>query len=161
MTFVLKGDRELGRALEALATDASVRRVLRPSVRAALSPVNKAAKRNAKNLPGLKDSHSTGILSKSIAIRKVFVKPGLVSQTVGARSEGFQVPDPVVPGRMRIPKFYALLVEKGTRTMPARPFLGPALEKNRAVVFSTLTGRIRTELAKEVARQARKAGSLK
>ena len=161
MTFVLKGDRETALALEALGKDSSVRRVLRPAVKAALSPVNKAAKRNAKNLPTLRDSMSTGILSKSIAIRKVFVKPGVVSQTVGARSEGFQVPDPVVKGRMRIPKFYALLVEKGTRTMMARPFLGPALEKNRTVVFGILTSRIQTELVKEVNRQARKAGSLK
>ena len=45
MTFVLKGDRETALALEALGKDASVRRVLRPAVKAALSPVNKASKR--------------------------------------------------------------------------------------------------------------------
>jgi len=160
-SFSIKGDRETAKALDALGKKASVNRVLRPSVRAALVPVNKAAKKAAKNLPKLKDSRSTGALSRSIGIRPAYTKKdGIFSQTVGSRG-GFGVPDPVVKGRTRIPIFYALLVEKGTRTMEPRPYLGPAMTRNLGIVASTLRSRIATELPKEVAKQAAKAGSKK
>jgi len=127
-----------------------------------MSPVNKAAKKNAKQLPKFGDVKRTGALAKSIGIDKTKKKTSEITFRVHARKgTKYAVPDPAIPGRLRIPFFYAHLVELGTRKMPARPFLGPAWESNRARAGSILITKTRENLPKEVARQRLKAGGKK
>ena len=44
--------------------------------------------------------------------------------------------------------FYGLYHELGTTKMPARPFIGPALEEKRSEVFSTMADVLRKEIEK-------------
>lgn len=162
MSLFLTGDRALAKALDGLSKESSVKRVVRPAVRAALSPVNKAAKRNARNLKRLGDSNQTKALAKAIGITptRKSRQRGQVEFMIRARGGSkFAVPDPVVPGRMRQPEFYQHLVELGTRRMEARPFLGPAWEATKQIAGTTLVAKVRENLPKEVARQALKARS--
>lgn len=145
--ITITGDKALAKLLDALGSEASINRVVRPGVRAGMSPVSKAAKKNAR---AAKD---TGALAKSVGISKGKKRTGDISFRVSARrGMKYAVPDPVQAGRMRIPFFYAHLVELGTRKMAARPFLGPAWQAHKANAFNILAGKIRENIPKELAK---------
>jgi HK97 gp10 family phage protein len=112
----IQGDKALRRAFKQLAASAQ-RRIARSAVRKALSPINKAAKQNAK---AIKD---TGLLAKSIGAKMIpasrarnkslvvgFVGPRPGFRTVVGRFVG----SVGVRNKPKNPVKYAHLVEFGT-----------------------------------------------
>lgn len=138
----LEGAKELRRKLERL-TAAQQRRVVRPAVTKALSPVVKQAKRNVPVV--------TGLLKKSIGKKvKAYTRSGVVWGGVGPRG-GFEGVGP--DGRKRNPVFYAHLVELGTMHTPAKSPFRKAL-KSRA---KEAIGILRTSIWAGIAKLARRA----
>jgi HK97 gp10 family phage protein len=144
----LTGDKALIKAMGHLKQSAQ-RKVARPAVNAALTPVNKEAKRAAKR------TQRTGQLWRSIGKRvKGYKQSGTVWGGVGPRS-GFRI---VVDGQPVNPLRYGHFVEFGTRRTVARPFLRPALDTNKARAFEILGRKSWEGLAKEAARARAKGG---
>lgn len=147
----VKGARRVERALNKLGASAA-RKAVRPALRAALSPINKAAKRKAKKV--------TGSLRASLGIKiKLYTSRGVVWGAVGGRfpaekyARKFQ-------GETRLRKgpFYLHLLEFGTQTAPAQPILRPALDEKRAEAFRILNDKTIAGIEKETRRLAAKAG---
>jgi HK97 gp10 family phage protein len=134
---LLEGDVRLRRKLERLETK-SQKKIVRPAVNAALTPINKAAKRKA--------SVETGLLKKSIGKKVKTYRSGTVWGGVGPRT-GFKTQ--MEDGRFRNPVKYAHLVELGTRHSPARPFLRPALDEQRPHALAVLAAKVRAGIEKE------------
>ena len=142
-TMALTGDKALIRTLDRLPA-ALVRRVVRPAVRSALVPINKAAKRKAPK--------ETGLLKKSIgAVVKVYKRTGVIWGGVGPR-KGFRQ---VIDGKPRDPVKYAHLVEFGTERAPAQAFLRPAFDENKGKAFGILKAKIAAGLIREAKRAKR------
>lgn len=142
---LLQGHKKLQRKLARLAA-AAQRRIVRPAVRKALSPINKAAKRNCPT--------ETKLLRKSIGSKvKVYRYSGVVWGGVGPRT-GFKR-QVTVGGRSewRNPTKYAHLVEYGTRHSPAQPFLRPALDVERPRALGILASEVKARLEKEARRR--------
>jgi hypothetical protein len=103
----MHGAMDLVRTLDQLK-GAAVRRIMRPSVRAAMSPINKAAKRRAPT--------NTKLLRKSIGIGVMPTgrvrKKGRVVGYVGPRYKGFKVKR---GRRMHTPAMIGHLVERDTK----------------------------------------------
>ena len=161
------GDKELVRKLDRLA-GAALRKLARPAVARAIVPVNKAAKRNAKQY------QETGTLWRSIGRKiKTYGKWDVVWAGVGPR-KGFEGVGP--DGRRRVPANYAHLVELGHvivgkgqkkkrgswarsrqvkklmaagQVVPARPFLKPALDTQKPMAMAILTREIKKRLEQE------------
>ena len=140
-TMTLTGDKALIRTLDRLPP-ALVRRVVRPAVRSALVPINKAAKRKAPK--------DTGLLKKSIgAVVKVYKQTGVIWGGVGPR-KGFRQ---IVDGKPRDPVKYAHLVEFGTERVPANSFLRAAFDENIGRVFAILRAKVASGLIREARRK--------
>ena len=133
----LQGENSLMRALDALGQGAA-RRVMRPAVNAALTPLNKAAKRLCP-----KDS---GNLRRSIGKKVSLPRRGgdTVWGGVGPR-KGY----PDDPG-MRVH-----LTEFGTIHSAAQPFLRPALDATSGQCMQILRGKVGEGIEKEVRKQRR------
>lgn len=152
------GDRALRRRLDELGAK-SARRVVRPAVNAALTPVNKAAKRKAprKKLPG-----RTGALRMSIGKKVVvYLRTGTVFGAIGARADPKFWRDDPERNRQRKPGNYAHLRELGTRDQAADPFLRPAMDENRAAALLILNTKTAQGIETEVRRLARKHGGVR
>ena len=137
MDVLLEGHRELRKALGAFAA-VTQRKIVRPAVSKALTPINKAAKR--------KCPVDTKALRKSIGKRvKANSRTGTVWGGVGPR-KGW----PDEPGR-RIH-----FIEYGTKNAAAQPFLRPALDENREEALRILAAGIHAGIEKEAAKQRAK-----
>lgn len=145
--MTIEGDRELARALDALG--GKVNQIVKPAVNAALTPINKAAKRNV--------AVDMGLLKRSIGkVVKVYKRSGVIYGAVGARTGSqFSAPDRQ-QNRVRIPKNYAHLVELGTIDKAARPFLRPALDANRTTSFGIVKQKTIQGIERQAAREARR-----
>ena len=133
----LIGDKKLRRTLQQLAGGAQ-RRIVRPAVSKALTPINRAAKRRCPV--------ETGLLKRSIGKKvKAYRYSGVIWGAVGPRV-GYkkQMPD----GSWRNPTKYAHLAED------AKPYLRPALDTNRQKAMGILATEIRRRLEKEARRPA-------
>lgn len=144
----IRGNRELGIALERLPKRV-YSRIMRPAVNAALTPVNSAAKRKAPK--------ETGALRASLGKKvKQYPQNGTTWGAVGPRDDPkFHRPDPVRRGRVRRPIFYAHIVEGGTRTRAAQPFLRPALDEQEDAALAILYTKVAAGIEREAARLAR------
>ncbi len=141
VSLKLDGDRELIRQLDRLPASVQ-RRVVRPAVRAALSPMNKAAKRKAPKVEGL--------LKKAIGIRvRSYPRSGVILGTVQVR-EGH---GRLIDGKPRNPRFYVHLVERGTEHSAAQPFLRPAFDETKSIVMDTLRTKVAAGLTREATRK--------
>ena len=159
-TLSLSGDEAMIRVLDSLEKPSSVKRVMRPSMRKALSPMNKRAKKLAKGLRPIGDSHITGALSKSIGILKFQSFSGGHFQSVGVRwRPSVHKPDPLNPRILRIPFYYQLLVEGGTSKVPGRSYLEAAFDQTVAEMKTVLVEETKKNLAKELAKLRAKAGA--
>ncbi len=120
----ITGTKSLRRVFKQLRRSAQIR-AARDAVKAGLSPVNKAAKQNAKKV------QDTGLLWKSIGARvlprKKTTNKNLVVGFVGPRpgKEG------MVNGKKRNPVRYAHLVEFGTKPHKIKPQSGRTLRLGR------------------------------
>ena len=145
--FKLEGQKELMARLDALHTT-RWGRVVRPAINAALTPINRAAKRNAPK--------RFGILKKSIGKKvKLYSKNRVVWGAVGVRS-GFKT---YIAGRNINPRKYAHIVEFGAKPhrigsrmhpgTPATHFLERALKEAGPASQKALVDSIRKNLEKQ------------
>ena len=174
----LTGEKELIKALKELEGSIN-RRVIKKAANKSMKPVVKAAKEKLRGID------RTGQLRKSIGSRQKKFSSGVVWTGVGPR-KGFKIMATVTRkgirgklGRTGVgslffggeeevvavnPVNYAHLVEFGFKhyisgkTIPARPFLRPALDNNRGKVQSILVHELKVNIAKEVVKARQKAG---
>ena len=159
-SFTVAGDEAMIAVLDSLAKESSVKRVMRPSMRKALGPLNKKAKKLAKGLRPIGDSHITGALSKSIGILKFRSFSGGHFQSVGVRwRPAVHKPDPLNPKILRIPFYYQLLVEGGTSKVPGRSYLEAAFNQTVDEMKTILVKETKDNLVKEIAKLRAKAGA--
>ena len=151
----LEGHKELIRALDLLPAFVSFN-LSKNAARAAMVPVNKAAKQNAKAI------QDTGTLWRSIGIKvKRLPRLGIVWVGVGPRKgHAIQMPD----GRTRDPVNYGHLVEMGflnARTgehVAARPWLRPAIDSKARKVLSIYVNKMRAGLIRLTEKARRQSG---
>ena len=153
----LLGAKELIAKLQRLQP-ALQKRVMRPAVNFALTPMNSAARRNAPV--------ETGLLRKSIGKKlKQYARSGTTWGGIGPRS-GFGVnvakgetatvksgKRTSVIGRSRNPLFYAHLVELGAGGKPGVRFLTKAYQAHKAGAMSRLGAKVEKGIAKEATRK--------
>ena len=136
------GDKALLRKFKRLGSTVQ-RRVVRRPLTAALTPINKAAKREAPK--------ETKALSKSIG-KKVRVYKWGVFGAVGPRTdERYTVIDS--DGRRRVPSRYAHLVARGTRTRAPNRFMTRAFTENKSRAFKIQGDGIRANVLREAAKR--------
>lgn len=129
-------------------------RLLRKIVTAGSSTLLKASKARAPRLSGL--------LRKSLGRKiKTYSPSGTVLAVIGPRS-GFGKnvtfgPKGKKRTRYQDPIYYANLVEYGTKTAPAKPFMRPAYDESRAAIKGLMAQKATEEVAKEAAKAAAKA----
>ena len=122
--------------------DAAKRRVLRKGVAEGTKLPTKRAKQLAPK--------ETGLLRKSIGRKtKVYRNSGVAVGIIGVR-KGFRT-EVEVNGRTEIrnPTNYLHLVEFGTASTPAQPFLRPAWDQTKGEARKAAIEKISTELEKE------------
>lgn len=143
----IMGDKALMRRLGNISKQSKLNKIVRPAIRQASGEVRKVAKFYAGA------SKDTGLLRKSI---KNVVRTGNagVYAVVGPdnQTEGYDR-----KGNRRIPRYYAHLVEFGTKpsskrpfSTRAKPFLRPAIDS--VDTHTIMAQRAWKELAKEAAR---------
>lgn len=125
------GDKDLDRKF-AQATAKLQKKVLRPAMRKGARPILQDAKVGAPV--------RLGRMKKTLKIRAMKRsrnRIGVMIQT-GTRAQlGIDANDPY---------YYPMAVETGTRRMAARPFMRPALKKNKAKTMGILSREIRRGL---------------
>jgi len=119
------GAKELRNAIEKLPQEIQ-KRALKSALTLGARVIAKNARKRARK--------ESGALKKSIGL-VVRSKPNDQYAVIGARS-GFTTE---YKGKMRNPAKYAHLVEFGTSTAPANPFLRPAVEESRQEVFNKMS----------------------
>lgn len=106
------------------------KKALRTAARKAMNPVRKEAQQNAPEDTGLLEENF-GLTTKA--------KDGEVSAKVGIKGgarKNDQTP------------YYFRFLELGTKDMPAKPFLRPALEGNAEKIIATVADELRKALDK-------------
>ena len=162
------GDKQLKAALEKLR-DSVQRRV----VIAGLKKSSKMMVQEIRSRIGRtsKKKRRTGALRNAIGSKLIkYLGQGYALAIIGVRAgEKFSRPDPLRPGKMRIPSMYGHLIEYGTTarrtnkgwdrgTMPAQPFMRPAWDSKKNVLLSVMRREVRKAVAKEIRKaRARKA----
>ena len=152
--ILFEGDKALIKALDKLggaAFNLSVK-----ASRAAMVPVNKAAKQNAKAL------QDTGALWKAIGIKsKRYPRAGVMWVGVGPRTGHAVKTD---DGRTRDPVNYGHLVEFGFnnvrtgRHVAARPYLRPAFDRNARKAFGIYNSKMIAGLISATQKARRQSG---
>lgn len=112
-TIQIRGGEELAAALESLGP-AMEKKILRSAMREAAKPMLADAKRRAPVL--------TGAMRKSLKIKAMKRRSNGQVGVVIATEKGF----------FKGETFYGAFHEFGTKKMPARPFIRPAFEANKA-----------------------------
>lgn len=140
-TIQIRGGEELAAALESLGP-AMEKKILRSAMREAAKPILDDAKRRAPVL--------TGQLRKSLKIRAIKRnRKGQVGVVIST-AKGFFKGD----------EFYGAFHEFGTKRMPARPFIRPAFEANKALSITIVGEAVKLGLD-DAARGATKLTKLK
>ena len=144
VSFKFEGVDKLIKKLERLP-GATQRRVIRPAVSLAATPIVSAAKRH---LPG-KGKNASGTLRKSIGKRvHTGKRTGTVTAFIGVRKGIVGT----FNGRKRNPRLYAHLVEFGTVHSAPRPFLRPAMTSAGPQAQAKLAARLRSGIEKLAAK---------
>lgn len=137
----LEGAEEIRRKLKHLEAKVQ-RRIVRPAVTRALSPVLKQAKQNVPVV--------TGLLKRSLGKKvKAYSRTGVIWGGIGPRS-GFK--EVGADGRARNPVNYMHLVELGTEHTAAKAPLRRALQSRKGDSMRILSTDIPRNIEKEVAR---------
>lgn len=134
LTFDRSQLADLDRKLRELTAPAA-KKAMRSAARKAMKPVRDDVKSNApedlEDDDGVKIKASVGTTSRW--------KGDTLYTRVGIRGGAKRNPDT---------PYYFRMVEFGTKNMPARPFMSPALEGNAQQVIDTLTEALRKALFK-------------
>lgn len=156
LEFQMFGVEELEEAFKVLP-EVMQKRVINTALRGAASIVQRSARANLRG----NNSVRTGLLVRSISIKlKRYSATGTVWAGVGPdRSIVGTTPE----GRRIVPANYAHLIEGGTRRVPPKPFLRPAVDQNFNAALSEFTKRARKGMAREIVKLRRatsKGGAL-
>jgi HK97 gp10 family phage protein len=173
MPFGLRGKLEgLGDVFAALdGLGRTIRnKILRASLVAATTPMLKAAQQRVRKSSGLlrkslgrkvKTYRRNGTVAVMIGPRRGHGKPVILKEEEIFRQFGgrtIKIRNPRVRA-MRItrnPVRYAHLIEKGTKTRAARPFLAPAFSSTKAQAENIFRARVASELLKFASGGARR-----
>lgn len=132
LTFDRNDLAELNRKLQEL-TGKEAKKAMRTAARKAMKPVRDDVKANApedlEDDDGVKIKASVGTASRW--------KGDTLYTRVGIRGGAKRNPDT---------PYYFRMVEFGTKNMPARPFMSPALERNAQEVMDTVVEQLRRTL---------------
>lgn len=149
LDFQFFGTKEMEQVFRAIP-ERMQNNVMSSAVRGGATVVKNAAKQNLIS----RGSIRTGLLHRSINTRiKKYREDGTVYAAIGPR---YDVVGTTPDGKRIRPANYAHLVEFGTVNTRAKPFLRPAIDQNRSAVFSAITKKARTGLAREI-KKLRKA----
>ena len=135
--FKLTGAEALQRKLHNFAPKFQ-RKGLRTAARKAMQPVRRAARANAR---AVDDPDTANHIWKLITLRAGRMREPGVIMRVG-------VIGGAVSSESKQPPWYWRLVELGTETMRAQPFMRPALDNNYAAVADTFVREANAELDK-------------
>lgn len=160
--LTLHGDRELRQLLKRTPPEV-LARAITPATRRAMAPVARTAK---KRLTRMRLHDRSGLLRKSIGVRsKRYHRDGTMWVGVGPRT-GFRQIVTTRTGRtmLRNPVKYAHLIEFGFRhrsgrIVPARSFLGAAMEQHQSGIISGVAAELATQIPKVAARLAARSGA--
>lgn len=117
--------------LQKLATKAG-KKAVRQAARKAMVPVRDEVKANAPH-----DPTDDGIHIKANVALQTKWRGDTMTARVGIKGGAKENPDT---------PFYFRMHEFGTKHLPARPFLAPALEANAQQVLDTITAELKKEL---------------
>lgn len=131
MLVKVLGDKQLIKNLEMLP-ERMKKRVMKPAMRKGAAVIAKRAKKKVKS--------RSGLLKRSIKAKAT------------KNGNGRTYVDPSVSGEYRgkrvVPTKYAHLVEFGTSTSAAHPFLRPALEEGKREAFDAVTAEAQRQFGK-------------
>ena len=128
----LTGDKALARELQKLPEKAR-KKVLRPSIKFALTPVVKEATKNVSVRFGFLREEIGKKVSATKAWGKVYVKSAVYYDENGVKHK---------------PGHYAHLLEFGTKKMEAKPFMRNALSSKKSEAISRMAMKTRQNLNK-------------
>lgn len=131
-------DRDPTKALDGLKK-AVQNKIVRRAIRSASAPVKKAIKQQSPK--------ESGALKKSIANKMRTTKGGAVVYNVLGPKRKYSME---FKGKIRKPEKYARLVEKGTKSAAAHPFMEQALENSQRQYFADVTEKIVDGLKEEL-----------
>lgn len=137
--IMVTGDKALDRKLKRLAKRVYPR-VMRPAIRVGLTPIRAKIKSMANfgiDSIGILRASLSPKMSRKGASGRVWVDPSMNTEH---------------QGRPRVPRFYAHLVEFGTRFMAAQPFMRPGFDSARPAAMNRIRSVVARMLAKEAAR---------
>lgn len=137
-SYEVNGLKELNKALKQFSVEVE-RKILRSIVQAGGQVVVKAAK---ENVPVDSGALRDGIIRRAAKGAKT---PGKVVVNVGTATE----------------VFYGVFLELGTSSIPATPWLRPALDDNVSKIITAMRKRAEKRIEREAEKAAQKAGSLK
>ena len=136
----LLGDKHLQGVLKDLNSSAQ-KQIMKPSLRAAVIPIRKEAKRRAPRV--------TGGLRK--AIKSGVNKAGTQAAVFVSRKKVFER-----KGRKYIPGNIAHIVEFGSKRSKAKPYMLPSLTAKRQEALTTLGRRAALEIDKRIGKLSKK-----
>lgn len=133
-----------------------------------LDAIEKTAKRRALTLKAVKAGAK---LIQSAAKSNAPRRSGALKQSIGIKAgkgtRGKTLAFAVIGSRAKVekswrgkkvkPSKYARLVEQGTRTAAAKPFLGPALDTNRSAAGAVMLQVLAVEIRREMQKSAQAA----
>ena len=135
-TATIDGIKELRKAFKELS-DSAQRGVLRTALRQAAKPVVKEARRRVPV--------DTGLTKKAIGTKVWLKKDSVATVMIGLRR-----------GMKGSRHFLVGLLELGTRNMPARPFLRPALDSQKNAAVTALAKALKARIDKVTAKVAQR-----
>ena len=120
-------------------------RIVKRAANYAMTPIPMAAKR--------KVPVKHGLLKKSIGKKSKFYKQnGVATCIVGPRT-GY---GEMINGKNHDPAMYGYVVEQGSKTAPAQPFLRPALYENKELILQRYKENALLNIEKEAKKLAAK-----
>lgn len=167
------GDNELRATLMTLR-GATQRRILRPGIKASLSPILKEARRLAPKRSGalrkalaskVHVNHRTGQIVGMVGVRHNVETNGKIANIYAQRVEfGWNHRSKARRGKKKYPKFKlsdAAKIEVGSHGRAAQPFLRPALKNKRAEAVRIIGAKAAVALAREAAKASAKGRALR
>jgi HK97 gp10 family phage protein len=146
--FEVKGLKELNQTLQQLPVKLE-RNILRGAIRAGANVIVEDARRRAPVLSVFDPRRVFGALAKSIRVRGVQSKNGVL---VGGVFAGGVADVGRGKEKVQADAFYARFVEYGTSKMAARPFLRPAIDSKTPAAIDATAGYIRDRAERELLR---------
>ena len=152
MDMQIQGLQELDQQLAQL-TEATASKVLYGALFDAAKPIWDDARQHAPVAPAPYYRYTK---SRRAGSSKRLVQPGTLRAAV-RRQRIKKLDVPAVGISLKSRGFYGHMIENGTPTMAARPFLRPAFDRGHAAALDRFRDRLRARIDRVVARQQQEA----